>query len=237
MSKRLTISVIIVCSTLAVLLLPGVLNPESGLICPAKAVAQETTPCLAQEATISSQEVDILRLQLTSSAQELQLLQMNATNIAQERTIVQMRSTLNYRLQPIGPQIVTVPVLITTTPPPSTRSAEESLSDTPTAVDSQVQIVRILNPGDITSEGVEIRNTGGVIALTGWTLEDSKGNIFIFPEQRLFTNGLITVYTRRGTNTPISLYWGQNQAVWNEAGETAVLSNQDGEVQSTHQLQ
>ncbi len=103
----------------------------------------------------------------------------------------------------------------------------------PTAVNAQVQIVRVMGAGDITSEGVEIRNTGGVVDLTGWTLEDSEGNVFTFPEQRLFTNGLVTVYTRRGTNTPIALYWGRSAAAWGEDGDSVTLADADGDVQAT----
>jgi hypothetical protein len=106
----------------------------------------------------------------------------------------------------------------------------------PTAVNAQVQIVRVIGAGDITSEGVEIRNTGGVVDLTGWTLEDSEGNVFTFPEQRLFTNGLVTVYTRRGTNTPIALYWGRSAAAWGEEGDSVTLADADGDVQATLRL-
>ena len=106
----------------------------------------------------------------------------------------------------------------------------------PTAINAQVQIVRVLGAGDITSEGVEIRNTGGVVDLTGWTLEDADGNVFTFPEQRLFTNGLVTVYTRRGTNTPIALYWGRSAAVWGEDGDGVTLADADGDVQATLRL-
>jgi hypothetical protein len=103
----------------------------------------------------------------------------------------------------------------------------------PTAVNAQVQIVRVIGAGDITAEGVEIRNTGGVVDLAGWTLTDSEGNVFTFPEQRLFTNGLVTVYTRRGTNTPIALYWGRSAAVWGEPGDSVTLANASGAVQAT----
>lgn len=118
----------------------------------------------------------------------------------------------------------------------ATGEAEATVAPTitlpPTAVNAQVQIVRIIGAGDITSEGVEIRNTGGVVDLTGWTLEDSEGNVFTFPEQRLFTNGLVTVYTRRGTNTPIALYWGRSQAVWGDS-ESVTLTDADGDVQAS----
>lgn len=121
----------------------------------------------------------------------------------------------------------------------ATEEAQPTVAPTitlpPTAVNAQVQIVRVLGVGDITAEGVEIRNTGGVVDLTGWTLEDSDGNVFTFPEQRLFTNGLVTVFSRRGTNTPISLYWGRSQAVW-EDGDSVTLTDADGDVQASLRL-
>lgn len=103
----------------------------------------------------------------------------------------------------------------------------------PTAVNAQVEIGRVISAGDITAEGIEIRNTGGVVNLTGWTLEDSEGNVYTFPTLQLFTNGLVTVYTRRGTNTPIVLYWGRSTAVWGDEGDTVTLRDDDGEVQAT----
>ena len=106
----------------------------------------------------------------------------------------------------------------------------------PTAVNAHVEIVQVVSPGDITQEGIEIRNTGGVVDLTGWTLSDSAGNVFTFPEQRLFTNGLVTLYTRRGTNTPIALFWGRSAPVWNKSGVVVTLTNADGDVQATLRL-
>lgn len=118
-----------------------------------------------------------------------------------------------------------------------TPTVEPTITLPPTAVNAQVEIVRVISAGDITAEGIEIRNTGGVVDLTDWTLEDSEGNTFTFPEQRLFTNGLVTVYTRRGTNTPIALYWGRSEAVWGESGDTVTLSDADGDVQASQRLQ
>jgi hypothetical protein len=94
-----------------------------------------------------------------------------------------------------------------------------------------VRIVQVLNPGDITSEQVEIQNTGGEINLRGWQLADSQGNIFTFPEVRLVPGSVIRILSRVGTNTPGFLYWNQTSAVWT-AQEAATLSNAEGEVQS-----
>ena len=97
--------------------------------------------------------------------------------------------------------------------------------------DSQVQIVNISNSGDVTAEEVEIRNQGGQINLLGWTLSDSEGNIYTFPDVRLVQNSIIRIATRTGQNTPGFLYWNQNSPVW-ASGETATLSDAAGNPQS-----
>ncbi|MGV2436264.1 MAG UNVERIFIED_CONTAM: LysM peptidoglycan-binding domain-containing protein [Anaerolineae bacterium] len=88
----------------------------------------------------------------------------------------------------------------TTTSIPTAKPTA-TLSLAPTATNAQVEIVRILKPGDITQEAVEIQNRGEAVNLLGWTLTDAEGNVFEFREQLLFTDGIVTVYTRDGQNT------------------------------------
>lgn len=102
----------------------------------------------------------------------------------------------------------------------------------PTAVNAQVEIVRVRDVGDVTAEGVEIRNNGAVVALTGWTLQDSEGNSYTFPERRLFTGGLVTVFTRVGDDTAIALFWGRTAPVFTR-GESVTLLDAQGRAQST----
>ena len=115
-------------------------------------------------------------------------------------------------------------------------TARPTITLPPTAVNAQVTIVQVISPGDITSEAVEIRNTGGVVDMTGWVLSDGDGNEYTFNEQRLFTNGAVTVYTRTGTDTPIARYWGRSQAVFGEDGDTVTLFDASGEAQSSLRL-
>lgn len=103
----------------------------------------------------------------------------------------------------------------------------------PTAADTQVQIVQILNTSDVTREEVQIQNQGAVINLQGWTLVDSSGNTFTFPEKRLLPGGITRVLTRVGQNTAAVLYWNQTTAIW-ESGETATLFDPTGAPQSTY---
>lgn len=105
----------------------------------------------------------------------------------------------------------------------------------PTATTASVSIVRVINPGDVTAEGVEIRNSGELIDLTGWTITDSQGNTYTFPTGRLFTQGSATVLSRVGQNTPVAYFWGRTDSVW-EQGDVVTLTDDDGVVQSTYRI-
>lgn len=148
-------------------------------------------------------------------------------------------------------RIVTVEVIVTATPDPNATEAVRIITATPhteatleptimptmtlvpTTTASQVVIAQVVGAGDIATEGVEILNTGNAINISGWTLVDSDGNEFVFPDgRRLFNNAFVTVFTRSGENTPITLYWEQDTAMY-ESGETLILYDADGEAQAT----
>lgn len=93
----------------------------------------------------------------------------------------------------------------------------------PTSTTADVQIVQVLQAGDVTGEQVEIRNTGvDVVELDGWTLTDSGDNTFTFPDLRMQPSQVVRVFSRVGQNTPAALYWNQTEAIW-ETGETVTL--------------
>ncbi len=104
-----------------------------------------------------------------------------------------------------------------------------------TATNAQVEIVRVLNPGDINAEGVDVRNNGAVVDVTGWTLSDGAGHTYTFPQQRLFQGSLLTIYTRADSDTPTAKFWGLDTAIWS-SGATLTLKNGDGRVQSTYRV-
>ena len=102
----------------------------------------------------------------------------------------------------------------------------------PTAINAQVAITRIIDAGNITAEGAEIRNNGPVIDLSGWTLRDAEGNAYIFPNGlQLYQGGSLTVFTRVGDDTPIALYWDRQQAAYT-SGEAVTLADREGRAQS-----
>lgn len=100
-----------------------------------------------------------------------------------------------------------------------------------------VQIVEVSDAGNLSTEGVQLTNvSSGVVDLTGWQLIDSQGNTFTFPTLRLFGNGVITVFTRSGSNTPIALFWGQDEAMW-DINEIVTLVDANGQPQAIYVVQ
>lgn len=93
-----------------------------------------------------------------------------------------------------------------------------------------VQIARVIAPGEVTREGVEIVNRGSPVEMRGWTLSDERGHEFTFPSFRLFTGGGVIVYTGVGTNSSTSLYWGLTEALW-ARGDTVSLYDSTGALQ------
>ena len=128
---------------------------------------------------------------------------------------------------------------ITTNTPAPTGQLSTSPTVNPTATvpstatNAQVEIVRVLSPGDINAEGVEVRNNGAVVDLTGWKLSNNSGDSYTFPQQRLFTGSVLTVYTRVGTDTPTVKFWGWDTSLF-YSGTIIVLTGAAGNVQSTY---
>lgn len=106
----------------------------------------------------------------------------------------------------------------------------------PTATDAQVEIFTVDAPGDVTAEGVRLTNTGRLVDITGWTLTDLDGNEFTFPEQFMFSNFELTIYTRSGQDTPIARYWGLDEPVW-QVGDIVTLRDRAGNVQATKRIE
>jgi hypothetical protein len=102
----------------------------------------------------------------------------------------------------------------------------------PTAADAQVQITNVISWGDVNNEAVELQNQGAVLNLQGWTLTNSDGDSFRFPEFRMQPGSRVRVFTRQGANTPAALYWGRDQAAWVE-GDTITLADSTGIIQAT----
>lgn len=94
---------------------------------------------------------------------------------------------------------------------------------TPAAADVTVVITGVSGAGTLGSEIVSIRNDGAdPLVLTGWTLKDSQGNTYTFPQLTLYPAGVVQVHSAAGKNTASDLYWGRSGPVW-ASGELAAL--------------
>ena len=123
---------------------------------------------------------------------------------------------------------ITEEVNLTPSPTPTVTLA-------PTATSSEIEIVEVIRAGDVTAEGLRIRNNGRLVDVVGWTLSDADGNEFVFGEFFLFSNAEHTIYTRASQNTAIASFWGLEEPVW-QPGDVATLRDSDGDVQAVYRI-
>jgi len=79
-------------------------------------------------------------------------------------------------------------------------------------------------------EYVVFRNDGdGSLPLGGWTVADEADHTYTFPAGFALGAGeTVTLRTGSGTDTADTRYWGSNSAIWNNGGDTVVVTR-DGE--------
>jgi competence protein ComEC len=115
-------------------------------------------------------------------------------------------------------------------------SEEQPANATGVAIDE----VRYDPPGDdnedLNGERVELANTGNAtVDVGGWTLADDADHVYTVPANTtLAPDDNVTVHTGQGEDTRDALYWGRSQAVWNNAGDTAVLHDASGSLVDEH---
>lgn len=117
----------------------------------------------------------------------------------------------------------------------ATATLRPTLTLPPTATNAMVEIAEVIGVGQIASEGITIRNNGNNVNLQGWTIETSGGNVYTFTERILFSNGLVTVYSRVGQDTAIALFWNRTQPGF-QPGDVVTLKDNTGKVQGSYRL-
>ncbi len=85
---------------------------------------------------------------------------------------------------------------------------------------------------NLNDEYVVFENTGSSsVDLSGWELADAADHTYTFPDgTELGPGEQLTVYTGSGTDTETELYWGQSSPVWNNAGDTVILRDDEGTI-------
>jgi hypothetical protein len=125
-------------------------------------------------------------------------------------------------------------------------SVKEPLSPTPTRpietvpvpsiTQEIIKIDNVFGMADLENEVVLLKRVGeGELWLTGWQLKDTYGHTYTFPTLLLNKDGAIQVYTRSGTDTAITLYWGLSRPIWN-SGDTVVLYDPQGNLRAQYKI-
>lgn len=125
-----------------------------------------------------------------------------------------------------------LPVEETATPAPTVEPTSQEVPVEP----PRVIIDGVIGAGDLASERIFLKRTGGgELTMVGWQLLEEGGNVFTFPQFKLFESGAVYLYTRAGQDTPVQLYWGLSAPVW-QSGETVILLDAEGEVHTTYRV-
>jgi micrococcal nuclease len=83
---------------------------------------------------------------------------------------------------------------------------------------------------NVNDEYIEFRNKCAYdVDLTGWTVEDKAGHIYIFPNFIVPDKTKFTLHTGKGTDTANRLYWNRNTPIWNNGGDALTMKMQNGQ--------
>lgn len=96
-----------------------------------------------------------------------------------------------------------------------------------------IEIVTVLNAGDLAAEMLILENRGGTVNLEAWTLSTATEDTFTFPPLTLFTEATLQVHSANGEDAPRDLYWGREEPAW-QGGELVTLRDADGNVVDTY---
>ena len=120
---------------------------------------------------------------------------------------------------------------------PSIGSVSPSETAPVPSIDQTViKIDNVFGMADLENEVVVLKRLGEEdLWLTGWQMKDTHGHVYTFPHLLLNKDGAIQVYTRTGTDTAITLYWGLSQPVWN-SGDTVVLYDPQGNLRANYKI-
>lgn len=134
-------------------------------------------------------------------------------------------------------QVLVVPSIVgpaSSGPSPSVISTSTPTPPTPVP-SANVVINGVEGAGELETETVRLLNSGGEVAMAGWTLEDGTGHRYQFPAFTFYSTGAVDVHSRSGTDTSIDLFWGLDEPVW-LPGRVITLSDQTGRIVSTFQI-
>ena len=84
---------------------------------------------------------------------------------------------------------------------------------------------------NLNDEYIVLENTGDTsLDLGGWSVQDESGATYTFPEGAVLDSGeMVTLRTGSGEDTATERYWGSERPIWNNSGDTVIVTNANGE--------
>ena len=84
---------------------------------------------------------------------------------------------------------------------------------------------------NLNDEYVVFENTGEEsLDLSGWTVQDDAGATYTFPDGTTLEAGAeVTLRTGSGEDTSTEVYWDSGRPIWNNDGDTVIVTNAAGE--------
>ena len=86
-------------------------------------------------------------------------------------------------------------------------------------------------PGSPSDEFVVIANGTLYQDMSGWTLTNEAGELYIFPTFGMAPDAYVRIWTGAGADGAVELYWGrEGEDLWAAAGDTATLRDAEGNI-------
>jgi competence protein ComEC len=84
---------------------------------------------------------------------------------------------------------------------------------------------------NLNDEYIVLENTGdGPLDMSGWTVQDEAEATYTVPDGfALDAGATVTLHTGSGTDTETDLYWGSGSPIWNNGGDTVIITNAEGD--------
>lgn len=96
-----------------------------------------------------------------------------------------------------------------------------------------ITIANVFAAGDLQNELLIVERVGeGELNLSGWQIIDQDKNAFVFPAIEL-VKGQISIYSRTGSNTVNTLFWGSEAPIWSP-GETVLIYDSAGQERASY---
>lgn len=81
---------------------------------------------------------------------------------------------------------------------------------------------------NLNDEYVTLTNTGDeAVDLSGWSISDEADHTYTVPDGvTLAADASVTLHTGSGTDSETALYWGSNSPIWNNNGDTVLVTDE-----------